>query len=159
MNINVSPDGFVDLGGNNWVSLDRIQQAVLETQNPGLQVNCPEGEPRKRLGLQTVIVNDHRTKKITAQEHLILPSTAGDKCHCECERQHTSVFEHPAFPQAKQTINFAAISGTGGPQHTEDHLPMPSMNWPATNNQKASQKPTSNSGQEHLPLPSTMRKK
>ena|SRR5687767_93710 len=41
--IQVSADGFVHVGQNQGASLEKIQAAVLQKQNPGLQANCPDG--------------------------------------------------------------------------------------------------------------------
>jgi len=77
--IQVTADGYVHVGNNEWVSLDKVQQAVLNTQNPGLTANCPEGE--------------HRERNVTSnEEYLPLPSTSQTKFK-------------PRQEQAKQTIN------------------------------------------------------
>jgi hypothetical protein len=88
--IQVSDDGFVHCGNNEWFSLDRIQQAVLAKQNPGLQTNSEGCQCRQRMTINveqehlehpTTLVRKpkrHRRQQETrnvGQEHLPLPTT------------------------------------------------------------------------------------
>ncbi|MEX2310139.1 MAG: hypothetical protein WD738_21380 [Pirellulales bacterium] len=95
MNIQVSADGHVHVGKNEWVSLEKIQQAVLNRQNPALNANCPDGEcPHCRQQRMTDNEEDHLplptmnfrkddqrevptiNRQHDSEEHLIPPSTA-----------------------------------------------------------------------------------
>jgi hypothetical protein len=98
MGIEVTADGHVHIGNNEWVSLEAIQQAVLQKQNPALNVNCPHcqsddlydySKPTKKvvnvdqepLELPTTLrVNedDRKQKPVTNddEEFLPLPSSA-----------------------------------------------------------------------------------
>ncbi len=79
-NIQVTADGFVHIGRNEFVSLEAIQQAVLRATNPGLNVNCPEGSPpTESKGMKKVTAHLQRLMASAKQEHLELPSTAPPK--------------------------------------------------------------------------------
>ena len=102
--IQVMADGSVYVGNGNWYSFDRIQQAVLEKQNPGLSVNCPEGEQRKRK-IANITANDSQ------EEHLPLPSTlrANVSTDHECTCDHKPSMntrednEHLVMPSSYRT--------------------------------------------------------
>lgn len=124
--LTVSADGSVHCGNNEWFSLEAIQQAVLEAQNPNLRLI--DTKPR----LQTVNVNRKQTaNKKQEQECLPLPSTLrtneqSAKAGCTCK-------------QKKQTAN----------EMDEQHLPLPT-----TREAIVQRRQIANGEQEALPLPS-----
>src|SRR5262245_27076293 len=85
--LRVTPDGFIWIN-DHWVSFEKIQQAVLEAQNPNLHTIDTSGQ--KRLS----IVNMHNRVRTNGQytcneEPLPLPTLNYDSnrekenpCHC-----------------------------------------------------------------------------
>jgi hypothetical protein len=80
--IEVTADGHVHVGGNQWASLEEIQQAVLERQNPGLTGNCDGSCQQPNSKLEAKLMRMQRNelfakvnKGPNAEPHLPLPST------------------------------------------------------------------------------------
>src|SRR4051794_13810145 len=105
--IHVMADGSVHCGGNQWFSLEQIQQAVLETQNSDLHESLTTSEGQ----MQTVNLNKKKGKTTankSDEQHLELPSTfirnEQPKDACSCQRKQTANDdgEHLPLPSTRE---------------------------------------------------------
>ena len=126
----VNASGAVHVGQNIWVSLEKIQQAVLHATNPGLHESLTTAEGK----MQTVNTSKRKQTANIKQEALPLPSTIvrneQPKAGCGC----------------KQTKHTANDDG--------EHLPLPTTRDAIFERREKNL----NSG-EHLELPTTYRTK
>jgi hypothetical protein len=80
--IQVSADGYVQIGSNEWVSLEQIQEAVLRAQNPGLRKIATT--PDKALEVVNAFNRGGRGHK---EDHLPMPQMNFSNPNKDTEKQ------------------------------------------------------------------------